>query len=96
MLVWSMATVLTVLRWSSASLTKNLQETPRHPQDARVFHLRPEVPLPQLFLKRTAMSLQEGPPVAAEDLRPNCSVRAATGGWLEVQCSDVLDCSCQS
>eukprot|EP00435_Cladocopium_sp_Y103_P044254 s910_g12.t1 len=43
------------------------------------------VPLPQLFLKRTAMSLQEGPPVAAEDLRPNCSVRAATGGWLEVE-----------
>lgn len=43
------------------------------------------VPLPQLFLKRTAMSLAEGPPVAAEDLRPNCSVRAATGGWLEVE-----------
>jgi hypothetical protein len=40
------------------------------------------------------MSLQEGPPVAAEDLRPNCSVRAATGGWLEVQCSDVLAISC--
>ncbi len=39
---------------------------------------------PQLFLKRTAMSLQEGPPVAAEDLRPNCSVHGAMGGWLEV------------
>lgn len=39
---------------------------------------------PQLFLKRTAMSLQEGPPVAAEDLRPNCSVHGAMGEWLEV------------
>jgi len=62
-----------------------LHDTANSEDSFSVVSVQPVARQPQLFLKRTAMSLQEGPPVAAEDLRPNCSVHGAMGGWLEVE-----------
>lgn len=69
----------------TSGLQQPLLDTANSEDSFSVVSVQPVARQPQLFLKRTAMSLQEGPPVAAEDLRPNCSVHGAMGGWLEVE-----------